>query len=204
MKARVQWIRFGIVLALASSIAWALALSLAQTRQSERPSVQSVDQIEEESEGPFSGIDRDHALSDGSDKSRAFVYAPPPTPHLRGQQEDCMQCHAPVNDIRKKWRSIRPMAHPIFSQCKQCHVDRLRETIESFAESDFVGLGLPGSGSKAHAYAPPTVPHKVFMRDNCLSCHGPTGYSEFRTSHPERTQCLQCHAPESNMDYTRP
>jgi cytochrome c-type protein NapB len=49
-------------------------------------------------------------------------------------------------------------------------------------------------GSRAHPGAPPVIPHKVFMRENCLSCHsGPGGREEIRTTHPERTRCMQCH-----------
>ena len=68
----------------------------------------------------------------------------------------------------------------------------------------FIGLDLPGKGSRAHALAPPTTPHKTFMRENCLSCHGPTGNWRIKTKHPYRTQCLQCHAPEAGQDFTRP
>lgn len=200
MHAIIRWIRYGLSISIGVAILWSFVDGTAQADvgKSKKPAEQPG------YDSPFVGIEREAHLGDEMSKSRAYVYAPPPMPHQVGKQEDCMQCHAPVDDIKKKWRSIRPMAHPHYSQCKQCHVPKTREGLDDFVESDFLGLGLPGKGSRAHDYAPPTVPHKIFMRNNCLSCHGPTGYSQYRTSHPERSQCLQCHAPEANMDYTRP
>ena len=153
---------------------------------------------------PFVGIDREAKLGDTITSSRSFLYAPPPMPHQGIKQQDCMNCHAPENDIKKKWRSIRPVAHEHYSQCYQCHVTISRDDETPFAPSDFLALDLPGEGSRNNDYSPPTVPHKVFMRENCLSCHGPTGYSDYRTTHPDRSQCLQCHVPEASVDYTRP
>jgi len=150
------------------------------------------------------GIEREAKLGDSLAKSRSFMYAPPPMPHQGVKQQDCMGCHAPVNDIKKKWRSIRPVAHKNYSQCYQCHVEKSREVEVPFVPSDFLALDLPGEGSQNHDYSPPTVPHKVFMRENCLSCHGETGYADYKTTHPERSQCLQCHVPEASVDYTRP
>jgi predicted CXXCH cytochrome family protein len=54
--------------------------------------------------------------------------------------------------------------------------------------------------------APPTIPHKVFMRENCGACHvGPGAREEILTTHPERTRCRQCHVPvttrEGTLDY---
>ena len=64
----------------------------------------------------------------------------------------------------------------------------------------FVGQIKPARraflSNRAFSGAPPTIPHRVFMRDNCISCHGPTGYHEYRTTHPNRTQCMQCHVEE--------
>jgi cytochrome c-type protein NapB len=44
------------------------------------------------------------------------------------------------------------------------------------------------------------VPHTTFMRESCLSCHGPTGADPIRTTHAWRTNCLQCHAPSAVLD----
>lgn len=153
----------------------------------------------------FDGVERDAVVGTRITQDRSFLYAPPPMPHDRKDvsQGDCLNCHAPVTNIAKKWRAIRPLAHEVYSQCLQCHVAQDRSVTDLFVESEFVGLDFPGEGSQAHEYAPPTIPHKVFMRENCLSCHGDTGYADFRTSHPERSQCMQCHVGELEADYTR-
>jgi len=153
----------------------------------------------------FDEVERDVVVSSEEPSDRAFMYAPPPMPHAREDvsQGECLSCHAPVTDIKKRWRAIRPVPHALYSQCMQCHVSQERGMLPLFAESEFIGLAATGNGSQAHAYAPPTVPHKVFMRENCLSCHGSTGYADIKTSHPERSQCLQCHVGEAAEDYTR-
>jgi hypothetical protein len=63
--------------------------------------------------------------------------------------------------------------------------------------SDFQGLPQDlRSGGRLHNFAPPTIPHKMLMRENCLACHsGPAAREEIRTSHPERERCRQCHVP---------
>ena len=79
------------------------------------------------------------------------------------------------------------------SRCRQCHVFRLTE--ELFVASEFRGLRQDlRKGKRLNPLAPPTVPHKTFMRENCIACHsGPAAREEIRTSHPERARCRQCH-----------
>jgi cytochrome c-type protein NapB len=81
------------------------------------------------------------------------------------------------------------------ARCRQCHV--FANTTGLFVESDFVGLKQDlRYGSRLYIGAPPTIPHKVFMRENCAACHtGPAARAEILTSHPERTRCQQCHVP---------
>jgi len=139
-------------------------------------------------------------------KDRAFLYAPPPITHslMKGNSnEACLECHALETDISKRHHALAPMPHPFYSQCLQCHV-KADAKVPPMVASDFVGLDLPGKGSRAYPQAPPTVPHRLFMRDNCHACHGPAGDRALRTPHPERSQCLQCHVPEAAADYTRP
>jgi cytochrome c-type protein NapB len=140
------------------------------------------------------------ALIGSNRQDRAFFTAPPPVRHFWHTERDsasCLQCHARKDRIEKRHQAIRPVPHAEYSQCMQCHVRGNRKDVKPFAEQNqFVGLARPGKGQRAHPKAPPTIPHRVFMRDNCISCHGPTGYAEFRTSHPNRTQCQQCHVAE--------
>jgi cytochrome c-type protein NapB len=65
-------------------------------------------------------------------------------------------------------------------------------------ENDFDGLDAPGAGPRASIVAPPQLPHRVFMRENCDSCHGVNGRDPIRSSHPWRESCSQCHASSSD------
>lgn len=139
--------------------------------------------------------------------SRAFLGAPPPNPHAFTSERDaarCLECHAHENRIEKRHQSIAPVPHAEFSQCQQCHVNGSAASTEVFRENGFVGLDDPGKGSRAHPLAPPTIPHKTFMRDHCLSCHGPAGKQRIATPHPARSQCQQCHVSDATKNYDRP
>ncbi|MBT5925174.1 MAG: hypothetical protein HOH33_01000 [Verrucomicrobia bacterium] len=139
-------------------------------------------------------------------KSRAFFGSPPPVPHTIQSDRNsdwCMGCHALKNRIRERHKSIAPTPHAEFSQCMQCHVKH-DDSVKPWKDNTFVGLDFPGKGSRAHELAPPTVPHKTFMRENCYSCHGPKGEHAIRTPHQYRSQCQQCHVAELTQDYTRP
>lgn len=149
---------------------------------------------------------RDAIVGQKITASRAYWGAPPPVPHsIRSEQSStsCPECHALQNRIEKRQQAIAPLPHSEFSQCLQCHV-KADAKATPFRDNDFVGLDFPGKGLRAHPQAPPTIPHKLFMRENCLSCHGPTGMALVRVSHPERSQCVQCHLPEASSEYTRP
>ncbi len=137
--------------------------------------------------------------------ARAFWGAPPLMPHSFAGERDgryCLECHAREDRIEKRQKAIAPVPHAEFTQCQQCHVSGVRRDLPPFRENEFVGWSLPGKGSRAHPLAPPTVPHALFMRENCLSCHGPTGHHRIATPHPWRSQCLQCHVPERDRDPT--
>lgn len=149
-------------------------------------------------ERPFFSIKRVATLQTNA-LDRAFFTAPPPVDHFWDTEQDsqsCMQCHARKFRIEKRHKPIVPVPHAEYSQCLQCHVRGNRKDVKPFVENQFVGLGEPGKGQRAHSKAPPTVPHRTFMRDNCISCHGPTGDYRIRTTHPNRTQCRQCHVQE--------
>jgi len=138
---------------------------------------------------------------------RAFWGAPPPMPHTFTGDRDgkyCLSCHAQKTRIEKRQQAIAPVPHSEFSQCQQCHVNGSDKSVEVFRETSFVGLDFPGKGTRAHDYAPPTMPHKTFMRENCLSCHGPSGKQNIESPHPYRSQCRQCHVPDASKNYDRP
>ena len=129
---------------------------------------------------------------------RAYDGAPPVIGH-----EDfriaCTECHGREGIAVEEVGFSPPSPHEqtaglsAMSRCTQCHVFQRADDL--FAENSFVGLPQDlRSGGRLHLAAPPTVPHKTFMRENCIACHsGAAAREEIRTSHPERTRCRQCH-----------
>jgi cytochrome c-type protein NapB len=146
--------------------------------------------------------------SDGAVKStgevraarRLYDGAPPVIPH-DPFGADCSACHdafgaavegvgfapaSPHTNTEKADATLR---------CRQCHV--FVTTNDFFVDTEFVGLRQDlRRGSRLYDGAPPTIPHKILMRENCLACHaGPGARAEIVTTHPERTRCRQCHVP---------
>jgi len=172
-----------------------------------RVSTWAADESSPEKPRTFATLTRTNTAGAKPLNDRAFFGAPPPIRHVgivaSERSADCLQCHAKQNRIELRQQAIAPVPHAEFSQCTQCHVRAKPDAKPFRATNTFVGLDYPGKGSRAHAYAPPTVPHKTFMRENCRSCHGPAGLWRIKTPHPYRTVCLQCHAPEASQDFTR-
>ena len=131
---------------------------------------------------------------------RAYDGAPPVIPHaLFGE---CVTCHdddgSAIAGIGMAPASPHGSvaATGAFRRCRQCHVPV--ETAAVRVRSVFNGLPQgPWKGGRATPGAPPTIPHTLQMRENCLACHaGPASRVEIRTSHPERPRCRQCHVPQ--------
>lgn len=131
---------------------------------------------------------------------RLFDGAPPTIPH-QNFGVSCSACHdaaglavpdlgfapaSPHDDTREEGAMQR---------CRQCHV--FVNTDRVFVANSFVGFDQDlRPGGRLYPGAPPTIPHRLFMRENCLACHaGPGAREAIRTSHPERTRCRQCHVP---------
>ena len=137
---------------------------------------------------------------------RAFWGAPPPMPHSFTKEWDaerCLQCHARETNIAKRQQAISPVPHTHLSQCQQCHVRAANPDAPLFVFSNFIGVGLPGKGSRATPVSPPTIPHQTFMREHCVSCHGPSGEQRIETPHAYRSQCRQCHVSQIDREYSR-
>jgi cytochrome c-type protein NapB len=131
---------------------------------------------------------------------RAFDGAPPVIGHENFGME-CNSCHnlegvdladegfAPPNPHE------RTLGMSAVSRCQQCHVFSVTDT--QFASNSFSGLRQDlRRGARLNPLAPPTLPHRTLMRENCVACHsGPAAREEIRTDHPERTRCRQCHVP---------
>ena len=136
------------------------------------------------------------------EQARAFNGAPPTVPHAMDQFSTaaCIACHtqgAVTTSLR-----VPQMSHAAFSSCTQCHVQQHSEftVSEDFRQNSFEGLAAPEGGPRAFALAPPMIPHTTWMRENCQSCHGPTGSYGIRSTHPWRQSCQQCHAPSHSLD----
>lgn len=136
-------------------------------------------------------------------KRRAFDGAPPVVPHPIDQTgtASCLACHGEELMIGKGVWAPK-MSHPVLAGCTQCHVEQISASLDPMPqpENQFQGLRSTRGGGRAWAGAPPTMPHATFMRENCMSCHGPTGADPIRTSHPYRASCQQCHAPSAALD----
>ena len=134
---------------------------------------------------------------------RLFDGAPPVIPHPPFGAA-CASCHGTSGVEVPGVGYSPPSPHaateglgPI-ARCEQCHV--FNRPSEVYVPNDFAGLEQDlRPGSRLFAHAPPTLPHRVFMRENCRACHtGPAAREEIRCTHPERVRCLQCHVPQAN------
>jgi len=141
---------------------------------------------------------------------RAYDGAPPVVPH-QDFRMTCTGCHKEDGLSLPDVGFAPPMPHELtrglsaMSNCRQCHV--FQRTFGLFRSSTFAGLRQDlRRGRRFHDFAPPVLPHPVFMRENCLACHtGPAAREEIRCSHPERPRCLQCHVPrQTTEEFARP
>lgn len=133
---------------------------------------------------------------------RAFDGAPPTIPHPVDDNDtaSCTACHAEGREIAGR---IAPrMSHKLFVNCTQCHSPVSNPGIgpEMPMDLQFVGLASAGRGPRAWPGAPPLIPHRTQMREDCNSCHGPLGLAGIRTPHPWRVNCMQCHAGSAEAD----
>jgi cytochrome c-type protein NapB len=138
--------------------------------------------------------------SEGRAKRRAYEGAPPVIPHENFGMR-CVSCHNNEGLEVAGVGYAPPLPHartPGMSQasrCLQCHVFVQDKGL--FKPSEFDGLAPDlRKGDRAFPGAPPRIPHPIFMREDCLACHGgPAAREEIRSSHSERKRCLQCHVP---------
>lgn len=138
---------------------------------------------------------------------RLYDGAPPTAPHPLDQRSPtaCLECHGKPTSISGVM--VPRMSHAFQVNCLQCHVSSAGPTstwrTRAVALSDgnrFQGRPASGYGSRAYVGAPPVISHATWMRQTCISCHGPGGTAAFRTSHPERQNCLQCHATDARVE----
>lgn len=140
---------------------------------------------------------------------RAFDGAPPVIPHGIDviSSASCLACHGKGGNLVIDGKRPAEISHPWITNCTSCHVPQngLRQITEPAAdrlvtENEFQGRRSAGPGPRAYPGAPPVTPHPLWMRQNCMACHGPGREQAIRTSHPNRNNCLQCHAPNAGFD----
>lgn len=145
----------------------------------------------------------------GRVQRRAFDGAPPTIPHAINYRDvrSCSACHSQDANVIVAGKRAPAMSHPYMASCTQCHAPAsgLAFAVRSgttglVVENKFRGNKRSGKGQRAYPGAPPTVPHRIWMRQNCMSCHGPGMPNAIVTSHPQRSNCLQCHAPNAAYD----
>lgn len=138
---------------------------------------------------------------------RQYDGAPPVAPHPLDQLTPvaCLECHGKPTKIGNT--QVSQISHPIYTNCIQCHVSSAgpsstwKERNVALSEGNsFSGKEQSGQGTRAYVGAPPAMPHTTWMRDDCMSCHGPGGTVALRTSHPNRQSCTQCHAVNAALD----
>jgi len=132
---------------------------------------------------------------------RAYDGAPPTIPHADPGSE-CSACHdADGQAVGTAFAPASPHAASAMAgstqRCRQCHVFVTSEAV--LVDNDFIGFPQNlRRGERATPGAPPTIPHRLLMRERCVACHaGPGARDEIRTSHPERSRCRQCHVAVS-------
>ncbi len=142
-------------------------------------------------------------VADVRAERRLYDGAPPVIPH-DPQGAACSSCHNDRGVAAEGLGFAPPSPHlgtstaGFTERCRQCHVHGT--TQETFVANWFVGLPQNmRMGGRLNPISPPTIPHRILMRQNCLACHtGPAVREEIATVHPERTRCRQCHVEESN------
>lgn len=133
---------------------------------------------------------------------RAYDGAPPVIPH-DPIGIGCTECHATEAKEVKELGIAPANPHAMTlgmsrsSRCTQCHLFKTSTSL--WRKSEFEGKAQAYvGGSRQHDLAPPRIPHRVFMRENCLACHaGPASRKELTTSHPYRKNCRQCHLSQT-------
>lgn len=132
---------------------------------------------------------------------RAYPGAPPVIPHPLHEDDskigdNCLSCHKTGGYAPSLSRYTPVTPHPEFVNCKQCHVKPLESGM--FKKSLWVKTEGPQLKQSKIPGGPPPIPHSLWLRENCQTCHtGPAAMKEIKSSHPERVHCQQCHVEQS-------
>ncbi len=116
------------------------------------------------------------------------VFAPPVIPHEAQEGAACTDCHR-----TERTDGVPGIPHRVQGDCRGCHIYQASKA--PWRESRYRAEKAP-TVRKARAFpgAPPPVAHRVFMRENCLACHGKEPRPGApKNPHPQRPACLSCH-----------
>ena len=152
--------------------------------------------------------------ADSGDRNLASFYelrqypgSPPRIPHpvdpaFSGKETDCLSCHAKGGYSPEFGKFVPVTPHPENSLCYQCHVPVTTE--QPFVATNWQSIEPPRLGASFLSSSPPTVPHSLQLRENCIACHtGPGAVAEIRVAHASRGNCRQCHVPAVQTDELR-
>lgn len=112
--------------------------------------------------------------------------AAPVIPHLLEGMGECKNCHGADSGI-KPW----PDNHATFTSdiCTNCHAASVGISVSEAAPTS-------GEDSTDESEGPPTIPHELTGRDQCLVCHNPSGgVKPAPADHAGRSEdtCQTCH-----------
>lgn len=128
------------------------------------------------------------------DELRYYAYAPPLIPHEIINRK-CQDCHIEGMVVEGYKTPVTP--HPELVNCQQCHIYPDAD-VALFKKNGFVGVKEPVALNLPQPAGPPLIPHRVFMRENCVVCHNDPSRNEIvQTTHPERLNCTQCHVAQN-------
>jgi len=165
-------------------------------------------QLELTPQEPLNESERAKVLAERAAR-RAYDGAPPTIPHAINYRDvqSCVVCHNQDANVLVGGIRTPAMSHHYMSSCTQCHAlsEGLSIVVRSgttglVVENKFDGNKSSGKGSRAFEGAPPTIPHRIWLRQNCSSCHGVGMPDAIVTPHPQRSNCLQCHAQNASYD----
>jgi len=130
---------------------------------------------------------------------RQYPGSPPRIPHpilpaFADEPYNCISCHARGGYVAELQAYAPVTPHPENEACFQCHVPRQSE--ELFVETGWQSINPPALGRSQLGGSPPTIPHPLQLREDCIACHaGPAAVAEIRVEHGSRGNCRQCHVP---------
>jgi len=148
-------------------------------------------------------------------RGRELPSAPRILGHHPGDElaRDCLDCHLSAADAELLGLHVEPpqqVGHPLggpgFEACLDCHRRDAHAALDTAAAATdgarsaclgcHAAFASPDGALPAPtAPLPPRIPHRLFMRERCLSCHGEHGAAGLAVEHASRSQCLQCHLP---------